>query len=634
MKETNRPVRRLPVASRPLILGTFSALMALLGAADLAARSVGVPEATPKIVIAGVPTTVTVTSSITDPNLIPNSVVLQQVDATGKLVRLLGGMFDTGGGLFSAQPQLKLDPESTVFLQVAATFNGTAGQVVSGPVLLSSLPAFITKFDPKDIQQFLVDNNIKTAAKFLEYLEPATFKRDWILMTDSDSTQTSTATSPRVLIQSVASDRVFGFKLDGDDAAKSEIEYIQWDGTKFRFHAINTAAQTVTADAGKCLGCHSVKKLATNGPVWPYPRPNWDAYDSWGGALPYNRDRIYKDSVEATAMAKLLTNDSKDPIIAQLELPNGMTRDGTGKVTISFPFPNDFGSPDSPAEALRKVAYDAPKGVPTYPGKTTQETPQGGTYLLMRSTDAKTNPERDGGRGVAMFDHFSAFNAQRIAQELADSWTGKVQNTKVDIRPVALAITIPNCVTAANLGDFAPPAALAALVKILGMQFPALQTDTGNQQHKLPQMKANQEAPNVKELLNAYGSGSNPADITKLVARRSKQIFNLDTLTAFTDGGNTYPGFMIDREDYSTTPTIALFRFFLEPVGEPVNKWTMSIYGNNEDHSTTYTFADVFDNIYIPAIQSTLNAVLKTGVDKAGCTALKGLSTTAFQNFK
>lgn len=107
----------------------------------------------------------------------------------------------------------------------------------------------------------------------------------------------------------------------------------------------------------------------------------------------------------------------------------------------------------------------------------------------------------------------------------------------------------------------------------------------------------------LRDLLKAYANGgSSPDAITDQVARRSKQNpetgqapFALDTLTRF----------MVDREDYAATQAIALFRLFLEPVGEPVNKWTMSIDGN-EDHSETYTFADKFSSTYIPAITAKL----------------------------
>jgi hypothetical protein len=61
-------------------------------------------------------------------------------------------------------------------------------------------------------------------------------------------------------------------------------------------------------------------------------------------------------------------------------------------------------------------------------------------------------------------------------------------------------------------------------------------------------------------------------------------------------------GFMIDIEQYdeSTNPgvntKIALFRFFLEPLGVPVDKWSMSVRGR----SRTYTFADVFSTYTNP----------------------------------
>ena len=57
-----------------------------------------------------------------------------------------------------------------------------------------------------------------------------------------------------------------------------------------------------------------------------------------------------------------------------------------------------------------------------------------------------------------MFDQYTGLNALRIAQELVD-----FPRDPVDIRPVALAIT-KGCVTAANLGKYAPKAALTRLL--------------------------------------------------------------------------------------------------------------------------------------------------------------------------
>jgi hypothetical protein len=678
---TNRRTGR----GRAKAVTLLGAVAVLLGAANLGAQSIGWPEATPKVVVAGTPTPVTVSSSIT---AVASNVVVQQVDTTGNVVQSQP-MTTTGGGLYSGSIQVTVPKPAggTAILRVAATIQGITGQQVSQSVVISSVAEFFpTNIDPNNIAEFLDELNITSAPQFLQYLDPANFQKDWILMTASASTQSSTATQPRVIIQSKASDQVFGFELDhakstGGTDKNTIIEYIQWDNAmkKFRFHEINLTTKQVSVDKGSCARCHSTGLQADGngeGPSWPYPRPNWDAYDSWGGALPYNRDRIYK-GVEALAMQALLKAPIADPILKQLDLPSGMTRDGAGNVMIPIAANASIASPDTPPAPPApqtqpwQVAYLKNGGVPTYPGGIAWDTiypvTQGGDFFLMASSDPNVNPAADGGRGVAMFDHFSAFNAVRVAQELVDSVGKTAKDSKgkpVDIRYAALAIAT-GCLTPANLATYAPAKAITYLQShlpdpsnsknLLPVLNPAaLLTDTGNRQHQLPQMKANQEAPNVQGLLNMYGGGSSAMTITDVVARRSQQppIGALDTLTAFTNpkvGGMNYQGFMIDREFYTRnneTQTIALFRLFLEPMGEPVNKWTMSIKGNNIvngkqvgptgslDHSGTYTFADVFNNVYIPQITTALAGALgiAPAPTAANCGNLPADSSAAYAN--
>lgn len=68
------------------------------------------------------------------------------------------------------------------------------------------------------------------------------------------------------------------------------------------------------------------------------PRPHWDAYDSWAGMLPFNRDRIYQharvngrneESVEAAAIRRIFKSLKDDPLYRELTLPNGITQDAT-----------------------------------------------------------------------------------------------------------------------------------------------------------------------------------------------------------------------------------------------------------------------------------------------------------------
>jgi mono/diheme cytochrome c family protein len=65
-------------------------------------------------------------------------------------------------------------------------------------------------------------------------------------------------------------------------------------------------------------------------------------------------------------------------------------------------------------------------------------------------------------------------------------------------------------------------------------------------------------------------------------------------------------GIYVDREDYTfNTNRIALYRYFLEPLGVSVDKWSMGVRGR----SRTYTFADVFStygNVIEPALSASL----------------------------
>src|SRR5205807_833423 len=76
-------------------------------------------------------------------------------------------------------------------------------------------------------------------------------------------------------------------------------------------------------------------------------------YDSWGGMMPFNRDRIYQGSAEAAAFRRLLnlwtwrTNDPARAVIEQLTLQPpgvpaahqiGRINGGTFDGFITFPF--------------------------------------------------------------------------------------------------------------------------------------------------------------------------------------------------------------------------------------------------------------------------------------------------------
>ena len=97
-------------------------------------------------------------------------------------------------------------------------------------------------------------------------------------------------------------------------------------------------ARGVSIDEQRCTRCHSTRKCPSKpgqtagttgfpaGIVKAKNKPNWDSYDSWGGMLPFNRDKIYPGTVEAAALRRLLNpwtwrNDEPSRrIMEQLEL--------------------------------------------------------------------------------------------------------------------------------------------------------------------------------------------------------------------------------------------------------------------------------------------------------------------------
>lgn len=622
--------KRMLTCGRCLTIALFSLVLALASVRGLQAQSpVGQPEITPKFVELNKATQVTVTCRIDDSNLIKSSVMLQWYDQANSMwVNVLDGAWTNNGKVFTWQGDRTVtDKPNPMLLRVVAQLNGMKN-VQSQERPLTGVKSLLKDYDPDKIQTFLCANkDIRSADAFLQRLDPDVgFKHDWIMITNTLSAQEADGGHPRIILQNhkpgdntagTGSTAVFGV---GTLNHKDLIEYIQWDSKnkRFRFHEIDPSKRTedgcgkVRDNVTSCNRCHGPQ---LKGQDWPYPRPNWDAYDNWGGALPFNRDRVYiartPNDIEPRAIQRLLKTLAADPVVSQLDLPEGISRADDGTVIIT-PDSNDGNTAAFPGGVMYQKQENGGDltGI-LFPGDESSkaDVEQGGPYLVMHSL--QKGLASDEGRGVALFDNFSEMNSKRVAQELNDKFDKEFGKGKgiVDLRPVALAIagggTDGPCDVASNLDEWGGDA-LQALKNYFEVDnFNELVDNTHTLRASLPQIKAEQEAENLIDLMGRNGDTVTANAVVHAVAQRSNfGGFNLDELTKF----------MVDREEYSDDEIIALFRLFLEPSHEPVSLWSLSLFSTNlvKDHSDTYTFGDVFQkpilpDPYVARIRDTLN---------------------------
>src|SRR5439155_6870340 len=127
----------------------------------------------------------------------------------------------TGTGVFGLQLSLNEPTAGEVRLAVSAAFQRLLKRVISLPTVITvTAPSggFITDFTPEGLQSFLTSNpDVDTAAKFLERLQADDFKKYWIMMTRTESTQRGDAEKPRFILPHKDASKVFGIELEGAD---------------------------------------------------------------------------------------------------------------------------------------------------------------------------------------------------------------------------------------------------------------------------------------------------------------------------------------------------------------------------------------------------------------------------------
>jgi hypothetical protein len=594
---------------------------------------------------------------------------------------------------------------------------------------LGTMLTTITNFAPDGaggLGEYLMTHpEVNSPSTFIAAL-PQDFRQNWILMSRSESLQTGNADSPRVLMPSADAQRVFTVGMTTHSsypgAHPNAIEYMQWDPVQknFRFHEIVLAHidamgddldpdpmvvvprfpardRGVSVDDKKCFQCHSTRNVLNRGTtpgtdgippgsVKSKNKPNWDTYDSWGGMLAFNRDRIYQGSVEAAAFRTLFnlwtwqTNDPVRSVIEQLELQPPMsahpiarsTSGGAddGRITLSFdaapppfvttePLPAGSGAPIMTAYEFNRAAGT---------GMATPVVRDGERLTLHHSAQVTS----DEGRGVELFDRLSVGpNPQRIADEVANHRfaTGSVP---IDVRALALAVAgrcmtvgipggdgdtdgdgtlnkdedddgdgiqneIDDNLTQVILSD--PPLAASSTAAFAFFNarhgltsFDQVFDDTRLRAWSLPRRKADIQKihldrtgdPYVYDsdvstappppllangLIQQYGAftsgimgGSGGGDIS--LARLRQEVFRRSRDAGFNDH-TVMGGIMVDREVPGNSEPLSLFRYFLEPLGVSVDKWSMGVRGR----SRTYTFADLFGG-YTNTIATEMKASL------------------------
>ncbi|NVJ24169.1 MULTISPECIES: VWD domain-containing protein [Myxococcus] len=660
--------RRLIASSsppnRPALLGVLlaSSLFAVTAeAADLKVMTLGLGSGS----ITGTGITCNTSGGDCDESFGSTTVTLTAAPAAGSTF---------GGWNTDADADLLSTPDCTgmsltctfstgVARSVKAVFNLSPGTI--NP-LVAADPTAIT---PEEIDTYLGDPanaNTNTVARFVSAL-PVQYRQSAILMTRSESLQTGTAEHPRILLSSINAKSVFSIGPVQHSAYPGShpdvIEYMQWDAAtkNFRFHEIILApipamgtipprTRHIEKDDGKCSSCHSTRNVVNTsdipgtdglpvGVIKTKNKPNWDPYDSWGGMLPFNRDRLYQGSLDTAAFRRLYnpwtwrTNPAIRSLVEQLSLQppgvptadritrfRGGANDGTPRLSFDTTFPVTVEPAPVGSVASVSTAYtfnNATAGAPT-------SVTRGGSFVTLFHLSQFTDGE---GRGVQLFDLAGGLdgnlNQQRVADELA-SHRWATGNVFIDPRPVALAIT-KGCFSIDTVGNqvisSSGPLTFSQAfftARHNGLGINAVFSDTQSRTKSVPRRKVDIQKfnldrtgdlytlttlPTVNGLVQQHGAATSAGTSTSLTRLR-QEVFRRPIDLGVPDG-TTMGGIFVDREIYGNTTRVALYRYFLEPLGVSVDKWSMGVRGR----SRTYAFADVFSS-YTSTLQSALEANL------------------------
>jgi hypothetical protein len=134
-QQATRPPSMAPTTGPPSPASTAQVITSGTPSANLSSATttptVGTPVPTPSLITVNTSSPVTVTVQITDPTLIPGSVNLLLLGATGTQPAILGVMQSIGNGIYSLQTVFNETAPGQLQLEVSAAFQGQLRRVLS-----------------------------------------------------------------------------------------------------------------------------------------------------------------------------------------------------------------------------------------------------------------------------------------------------------------------------------------------------------------------------------------------------------------------------------------------------------------------------------------------------------------------
>lgn len=421
---------------------------------------------------------------------------------------------------------------------------GATGKAVLKPSVSEAKQ--LTQYVSELIDRFLADEKKpKTVDSFVESL-PREFRENYAFMIRSESLQSGHAHDPRVLTQSRDSKTIISFNLTAPT-----IEAVEFNGTGFDFHHLEfrDGKAKYYKNPPVCQACH-------------YGRPNWDAYSSWPGMLPFNKDKIYEGSEEEKGFKHLFSSLADTPIFRWLVPPKGVE---VVRETPSGPV-RDVRIQYDGREPEREIEREGVK------------IKQGGRYLILHHPDKTAAGE---GQGSAMFDQLTRYNAVRVAKELAAHPNFK------RFQYVTRAVLNGDIRKESDFGKYLPKTVLDRNNKHFGMNYMQLEKETARLRRTLPGIKAYQQKQALRGLIlaNAERQGKS------LSERELNEKILRELMRRNPSGKGGTPSGIVDEEDYGSDQLITQLRYVLEPEGVRMNAWSLS----PTSRSGTYTFGDNFD---------------------------------------